>query len=462
MSDQAFTMEQAVAELAGCRLGDQRRTDRLVETARRVAGHPAGTLPEKLHDPAAYRAALRLFNAPEVTHEAVLRPHVDAALRRMGEITRPVLIAHDTTELDYSGQRTLSAMGQIGNGGGTGYECHNSLAIDPETGELLGLVSQILHSRARVPAGEGVAAKRARGSRESLLWLRAVDQVGPAPAGCRWVDVCDRGADTFEFLEHEARHGRPFVVRSTHSRALAVDGGPHLLHDLLRGLEPRLGWRVEVGANKGQAARSARVHCAWAAVTLKAPHVRRGDHGRGPLRAWAIRVWEVDPPAGTKEPLEWLLLTDGEVADGAAARERVGWYEKRPKVEEFHKAMKTGLGVESLQLQSQAGLQPVIALLSVLAVGLVNGREAARDEGRAHRPAAEHFDPVWVAVLSVWRYQEERPLTVREFVLAVARLGGHLNRKCDGMPGWLTIWRGVAQLRAMAEYERSRARCGKL
>ena len=31
----------------------------------------------------------------------------------------------------------------------------------------------------------------------------------------------------------------------------------------------------------------------------------------------------------------------------------------------------------------------------------------------------------WVAVLSVWRYKEERPLTVREFILAVARLGGH-------------------------------------
>lgn len=464
MSDRAFMMDQAVAEFAGCRLGDQRRTDRLVETARRIASNPAGPLPDKLHDPAAYRAALRLFNAPTVTHQAVLRPHLDATLRRMGQIARPLLIVHDTTELDYSKQATLSAMGQIGNGGGRGYECHNSLAVDPETGELLGLVCQQLHSRVQAPANETVAAKRSREGRESLLWLKAVERIGPAPGGCHWIDVCDRGADTFEFLEHEVSHGRPFVIRSTHSRALEVEDGqePHLLHDLLRGLEAQLGWVVKVSANKGQLAREARVQGAWTEVTLKAPHVRRGNHGRGSLRVWAIRVWEVDAPAGTKEPLEWLLLTDGAIADEAAARQRVEWYERRPRVEELHKAMKTGLGVEQLQLQSQAGIQPVIALLSVMAVALVNAREAARDEEQANQAASEYFDPLGVLVLSIWRYKEERPLTVREYILAVARLGGHLNRKGDGMPGWLTIWRGVARLRAMVEYELSRARCGKL
>ena len=35
-----------------------RRTDRLVDSARRISQHPGGTLPEKLNDPAAYRATL--------------------------------------------------------------------------------------------------------------------------------------------------------------------------------------------------------------------------------------------------------------------------------------------------------------------------------------------------------------------------------------------------------------------
>jgi len=458
----AFTFEDALAQMARCQLGHKRRTDRLVDSARRISRHPGGSLPEKLHDPAAYRATLRLMNQPATTHRAILQPHLQQTLERLRRTPATVLIVEDIVELDYSKQATLAAMGQIGNGGGQGYECHNALAVDPETGELIGLVCQQLHNRARVPKGEGVAARRARASRESLLWIEAGRQIGPAPAGCHWVDICDRGADTFEFLEFECREGRHFVVRSTHSRALEVDseGQPHLLHDLLRALPAHLGWTVAVSANKGQPARTAHVLCSWAQVTVKAPHVRRGQHGREPLRVWALRVWEVDAPAHVKEPLEWLLLSDEAIADGAAARRRVGYYERRPRVEEYHKAQKTGLGIERLQLQSQAGLQPLIALLSVLAVALVNAREAARVEAQAHRPATDYFDPLEVQVLSLWRHGEVRPLTVREYILALGRLGGHLNRKCDGLPGWQTLWKGAMQLNAMVAYERARQAAG--
>ena len=137
-------------------------------------------------------------------------------------------------------------MGQIGNGGGRGYECHNSLAVDPESGELIGLACQQLHSRARTArrGGGRRRAATATAARACCGSTRPGRSARP-PAGCHWVDVCDRGADTFEFLEYEVRHGRHFVIRSTHSRALEVesDGRPHRLHDLLRSLPPRLGWR---------------------------------------------------------------------------------------------------------------------------------------------------------------------------------------------------------------------------
>jgi hypothetical protein len=98
----------------------------------------------------------------------------------------------------------------------------------------------------------------------------------------------------------------------------------------------------------------------------------------------------------------------------------------------------------------------LIGLLSVLAVGLVNARQAARDPEKAEKPATEYFDPLWVWLLSIWRYREARPLTVREYTLALGRLGGHLNRKCDGLPGWITLWRGAMKLHAMVEYELAR------
>jgi len=444
----------------GCRLGDRRRTRRLAALADRTLAHPEGPLPRKLQRPADYRALCRLANHPAVTHAAVLGPH--ARLTRAEARSRPgvVLLLHDTTELDFSGQATL-ALGRIGNGGGAGYECHNSLAADPGTGELLGRAHQVLHRRARVPRGEGRAAKRARADRESRVWTEAVRAIGPAPAGRVWVDVCDRGADLFEFLAHEHAAGRSYVVRSSQNRVLGADGGlPRLLHDRLRGLPAAARWAVAVAAAAGRPARTAGVAAAARAVVVPPPHNRRGEYPAAPLAVWGIRVWEERPPDGA-EPLEWLLLTNVPVGTAGQLRGRVGWDERRWVVEEDHKAQKTGVGVEGLRFRSRAGLEPVIALVSVVAVALVNLRAAARRPGLAGRPAAEVVDRSWVEAVSVWRHGEVRPLTVREFTLALGRLGGHQNRKSDGLPGWQTLWRGWNQLHAMIAYELSRQRCGK-
>ncbi len=175
---------------------------------------------------------------------------------------------------------------------------------------------------------------------------------------------------------------------------------------------------------------------------------------------WAIRVWEPQPPVG-QEALEWLLLTDQAIPGATRLREVVGYYECRVVAGEYHKCQKTGVGIELLQLQSRAALEPMIALLSVVAVPLVNLRVAARQAASAAQPARVVVDGLWVRVLSTWRYQEERDLTVLEFTLALARLGGHQNRKGDGLPGWQTLWRGWERLRTMLDYELSRQTCGK-
>jgi hypothetical protein len=61
---------------------------------------------------------------------------------------------------------------------------------------------------------------------------------------------------------------------------------------------------------------------------------------------------------------------------------------------------------------------------------------------------------LWVEVLSVWRFHRVRlDLTVEEFFLALARLGGHQNRRSDRPPGWLILWRGWNNLNTMLDYD---------
>ena len=188
----------------------------MADTLRR---HPGGTLPDKLNEPAELKAFYRLCNCDDVTHEAILAPHCCRTLQSLEGLQRHLLVLHDTTELDYTTLESLENLGKIGNGRGRGYQCHNSLVVEPTTRAVVGLASQILHRRADVPKHEKKGAGRARATRESRLWLRGTEHLPAVP----WlVDVCDRGADTFEFLEYECHNGRRFLIRSAYNRQAFV------------------------------------------------------------------------------------------------------------------------------------------------------------------------------------------------------------------------------------------------
>ena len=451
-------------------LGDQRRTKRLVRVADAIVRHPGGSLPEKLRSPSELTALYHLMNCKSVTHETVLAPHRKLTLRKIAEHDGPVLIIHDTTELDFTKHESLHDAGQIGNGSCKGWLCHNSLAVSPKQREVLGLTNQILHRRPTVRKKESVAAKRSREDRESRLWLEGTQAL---PSNRKIVDVCDRGADTFEFLEHEVLSGRTFVVRSCRDRSVVPDHAnghsKSLLHNFARTL-PSLGqWtlsvpaariekNVKTGKNRSsrktvvnRKSREAVLHVSAAPIRLCAPSRKHGAHGNQPLLLWIVRVWEPNPPQGV-EALEWFLLTNHPVTTFADAWDVVSWYECRWIIEEFHKAQKTGCGIQKPQFTKSDRLHPMIALLSVVAISLLNLRELSRRADAQSRPATDVIAADYVQILSLWRHDKAKPdWTIHDFCFALARLGGHLNRRHDHHPGWIVLWKGWSNLQSMVD-----------
>jgi hypothetical protein len=433
-------------------LGDSRRTDRLVAVADQLLRHPSGTFPQKVPNPYDLDAFYRLVAAEPVTHAAVLAPHCQLTHRRMAEHAGVTLLLQDSTVLDYSGL-SIPELGQVGDGHGRGYYCHNCLAITAQR-QVLGLAHQILHTRRDVPAGESREQRRRHPQRESRLWRATAQALPTAPPGRRWVDVADCAADITEFIDYEAEHGRWYVVRSPHDRwvTLPAGRGRRKVWRVARGLP--LGTQVRavtVSAQPLQPAREARLRIAWAAVTIVPPRQRRGDERGVTLAVWVVRVVVEEPPAGV-EALEWILLSNVPVSSEADAWERAEWYGCRAVVEEYHKCQKTGCDIERMQFEHAARLQPAIALVSVVALTLLQLRDWARQEEHQGQPARLWVPPLWVGLLARWRYGRERTdLTVLEFVLALGRLGGHQNRPSDGLPGWQTLWRGWMQLQAMLQ-----------
>jgi len=460
------------------KLGDNRRTARLVQLADKLVHRPGGTLPEKLNQPRNLKAMYRLLDSPSVTHQRVL----DAHQRHLFETILPsrsgfTLLISDATELEYTKRESLSgSLGQIGNGFRRGYIAQNVLAVDPETRKTLGLANQVLHRRPKVKKGETKSERQKRDTRESLLWLKATRGL---PTGRQYVDVCDRGADTNEFIEHESKSGRTFLIRSSKNRNCCAGHDPtspaekEKLHDYARQQDYLGTWELEVSGKsefkskkrKGKKHKVVRKkRTATMALSAAPVHLKTSRSKSAPqIILWVIRVWEVNPPSG-QEALEWFLITNHPCETFEDAYQVVGWYETRWVIEEYHKCLKTGMSIESYQFTSTKRLEPAIALTSVVAITLLNLRDDSRDEKTKDRPASEYLDQEYIEILSMWRHGKVRnDWTVSEFVLALARLSGHQNRRGDHPPGWQKLWKGWFELHAMlagARYAKTIQRCG--
>jgi hypothetical protein len=108
-------------------------------------------------------------------------------------------------------------------------------------------------------------------------------------------------------------------------------------------------------------------------------------------------------------------------------------------------------------------VEPAIALISAVATTLLRLHDAARAPDADRRPATEVVDRVYVEALATcYPGRLKGDATVLTFYMHVARLGGHQNRKGDGFPGWLTLWRGWSKLESVVTGFTARPRtCGK-
>src|SRR5213594_40319 len=110
----------AESEFASARLGDRRRTKRLVKMGAKLAQSPGGTLPQAFPEWKDLKAAYRFFNQPKVGPEQIQSPHWERTREQCREAGEYLLI-EDTSELDYSGHPATEELGPIGNGGGGGF-----------------------------------------------------------------------------------------------------------------------------------------------------------------------------------------------------------------------------------------------------------------------------------------------------------------------------------------------------
>ena len=101
---------------------------------------------------------------------------------------------------------------------------------------------------------------------------------------------------------------------------------------------------------------------------------------------------------------------------------------------------KSACQVDERQLKVAERLENTIGLISIEAVRLLQARSSARTDPT--RPEQRVVPSLWAQMLCRAKNQQPCSSDGTEVLPRSRELGGFLGRKCDGEPGWVTIWRG--------------------
>jgi hypothetical protein len=443
----ATTLPALSAEVLEADLGDVRLTQRLALLVDSLADRAGESFPKALDD-AELEGAYRFFGNPRVTPDAILSPHFRQTAHR-ASTHRDVVVIHDTTQFEFGGDSQREGLGRLIRPG-QGFFGHFALAVSADGDrEPLGLLNLETVFRLDKKSAKPRNQRPRRG--ESDRWLHSIDgSEAMLDGAARAIHVMDREADSYAILSALEGAKRSFVIRSFQDRVLA-DEESHLRETAKAAKrsfdrEVPLSRRPVIDGPKGERhpARRHRVATlSFAARSIEIPRPKEAKNAAATtLKLNVIYVYERKPPPG--EPaVEWFLLTDLPIATPEKIAFAVDCYRARWTTEEYFKALKTGCQYEKRQLASAHSLLNALAVLAPVAWRLLLLRHLARHA--PNRPATDALTPKQIEVLqTVARRPVPNRPTVKEAMLAIASLGGHLPS--NGDPGWLVLGRGMHDL----------------
>lgn len=452
------------SEYGGAAFGDERLSLRLCRIAHELSAQPSASFPDAFEDASQLEGFYRFIDNKKVTPLAVLEPHIKATLKRM-HLHDEIIVAHDTTEGRFEGEVPRKGCGPLA-GGGHGFMAHVALGIggDPKHREpvgILGLHTWIRQQTDLSAEDKKRKQKKSRPDSESKRWLEMVqsvqERVAQMERPARLIHVMDREGDFYELLATLVQDEVLFVVRRQHDRVLhRVEGKSVRMSDVLKDApllatrEVRLSRRARSSSPKDRAkhppreARPAKLAISSGRVEVPAtPGVSELELPAS-IGLNVVIVREVEPPPG-EEPVDWYLLTPLPVETPRQVLRVVDIYRARWMIEELFKALKTGCEFEKRQLETLEHLLNALAVLLPIAWQLLRMRHLSRQD--ESMPATEVFTPQQLQVLDEFVPGLPEEPTVKEALLAVAKLGGHL--KSNGEPGWLVLGRGYQKLLAL-------------
>ncbi len=342
---------------------------RLVETGgrglrvRRLGGNRAGEI-----------RLTRFLRNGAVTPEAMAAQ----AAARTGErcAGRHVLAIQDTTV--------------VRSQGGGGLYLHPVLAVDAQSGAILGLTCATFLSRTQGKKSD--RKSKPIKDKQSQRWIDgAVRSAAVCEGAARITHIADREGDIFGLFAR-CPPGDELLVRAAHDRALE-DGGR--LFATLDALAVAGRAQLDLPAKPGRKARTAKVAARFMTASIARPRNGLAEDLPKSLVLTLVDVREEAAPAG-ETPVHWRLITTRPVTDAAEAFAVANLYRRRWTIEQLFRTLKTkGFDIEGVLIEEEAPLRNLVmaALIAAISIQqLVHAREGDQALGPL-RPVTDAFEP---------------------------------------------------------------------
>ncbi len=436
-------------------LGDPRRTKRLVQLASDMAQNASSSIVQACGSPDKIEAAYRFIRNEKVSPDEI----ANAGFKHTSELIqqRPLVLAiQDTTGLTFK-HKVTEELGDVScskneNSKTRTLYAHSTLVLDAQTEQTIGLANQHYYYRDKKVTGtRDEQQKRAFEDKETYRWKACFEQI-KANLGdvSNVIDVCDREADIYEYLDYHIQHQQRFLVRAKENRTLMEPNSK--LKQRVETIQHQCSYTVDVKQRGGRKGRKAHMKLGYEHVSIKKPKRAQGLES---LNVNVIICRESSTDA--QEPLCWILYTTEAINSPEDALTIVRYYELRWRIEEFHKVWKSdGTDVEGLRLQRKNNIKRTAIIQAFIAVRLMQLQELAQNNEQAKGVSCEvcvekiTWQLLWMKVDKGKTIPKEAP-SLYWFYYALARLGGWYDSKRNGRVGIKALWLGWSKLMEIVE-----------
>jgi len=450
------TAQWAVKQFGHAKLGDKRRTKRLIKITTDIANNAGKSLIKACKDDASIEGAYRFIRNDYVCADKIAKAGFIATEQEVKK-RKLVLSLEDTTGLSFRhsvckelGDVSSAKKDKVAPKGRTLYY-HSSLMLDAKTEKVIGLAGQQHWYRSqKIEKGEQ-AQQRDIKAKESFKWQKTTEELNEQFSNTdNVIHVCDRESDIYEYIAHQLDNEHRFIVRANHDRKLTnLDSK---LHSVNKKLSPQAHYTVNISQRGNRKARKAKIALSYSEVTIDSPKRVAGSKSL----TFNVVICQEIGSKNEDEKLCWYLYTNEVIENAKQAREISRYYELRWRIEEFHKVWKSdGTQVEKLRMQTKDNMERMAVILSFVAVLLMQLKELAQNKEEAKERSCEEFfnKQEWQLL---WLKTENKALPTSPPSLywayyALAKLGRWYDSKRTGKVGTKAIWSGWQELMIMID-----------